>query len=85
MNNDLWDFYQISDQYLDYLNIEYLKLDKAKRLKKLTNYAKRIAEFRRDEDYCQINEIVETAAKEYNCPVEDISLSLTEYPEEITW
>ncbi len=85
MNSDFWDFHQISDQYIDYLNVDYLNLDREKRLKKLTSYAKRIAEFRQDDDHSQIAEIVRAAANKHNCPVEEIILTSAEYPDEITW
>ncbi len=73
------------DQYVDFLNIEYIDLTKKNREKKLSSFARRIAQFWDDPDYCEIRETVMDAAKEYNCHHEQIKLVDCEYPEVIEW
>lgn len=48
MNNDYIGIETIAGQFVDLLNIKYLKMTKEKRLKNLSSLAKRIVEFRYD-------------------------------------
>lgn len=71
--------------YLDYRNLEYLKLDKEKRLKKLSTEAKRIIEYTLDPVHDRIQSEAQSMAKMYGCsPSELVNLD-HEYPEEIVW
>lgn len=72
-------------QYLDLLNIKYIKMSKKKRMKSFTSLAKRIAEYYRDSDYQEISEVVGEGAKEYGCPKSEIRLQGVEYPEDFQW
>jgi hypothetical protein len=85
MNNDYIFIKEIAGQYVDLLNIKYLKMNKEKRLKNLTVIAKRIADFQADPDYREIKEVVAEAVKEHGCSESDIRLEGIEYPEEILW
>ncbi|WP_407639961.1 DUF6904 family protein [Alicyclobacillus vulcanalis] len=70
-------------QYLDLLNIRYLRIaDREERAKVLSTIVKRMVE--QGKEYRQIEEEVRAMAREHNCPVEDISL-VVDYPEEIEW
>jgi hypothetical protein len=85
MNGDYLDIEHIMSQYLDILNIKYIKMNKEKRLKSLTSIAKRIAEYRYDREHGEIEEVVLAAAREHGCPRGDIRLEGIEYPEDIVW
>ncbi|MCM3709085.1 DUF6904 family protein [Sporosarcina luteola] len=69
-------------QYIDYLNIEFLKMDKDKRLAHVSIAAKRVAN--RDSKYVKIKGRIEMLAMQ-----EGVSLSTIEYPgsypEEFEW
>src|SRR5579875_1893023 len=72
-----------ASQYLDLLNIRYLKIgDKDERAKALSTVVKRMVE--QGKEYRQIEEEVRAMAREHNCSVEDIGL-VEDYPEEIEW
>lgn len=71
-----------AEQYVDLLNIKFLAMSKDERLKRIPTIAKRLAE--EGSDYRMIKEEVYHAAKENNCEIDDIRLSL-EYPENINW
>ncbi len=85
MNGDYINIEQIAGQYVDLLNIKYINMSKEKRLKNLTIIAKRIAEFRTDDEHSDIKEVVVGAAKEYGCAEGNIRLEGIEYPEEFEW
>lgn len=76
---------RISGQYVDMLNIEYINMTKEQRLKKLSHFARRIVEFRYDEEHNEIKNVVMKAAREYRCEPGAIELRGLEYPEEIEW
>lgn len=71
-----------AEQYVDYLNIKFLEMDKDERLKRIPTMAKRLAE--EGTEYRAIKDAVYHAARENNCPIDDIRLSM-EYPENIDW
>jgi hypothetical protein len=73
---------EISDCYMDFVNISYLELDKETRLKKLNIYTKRITEFYNDPDYRKLKKELEELKKEHGHA--DFRLKL-DYPEEIIW
>ncbi|MHB1647087.1 MAG: DUF6904 family protein [bacterium] len=71
-------------QYIDVLNINFLNLDKEKRIKSIPGIAKKITEFNRE--YQRLSYDIKEAAKKYDCPTSDIKLNnLEDYPEEIDW
>lgn len=85
MNSDHIFIEDIAVQYIDLINIKYINMSKEKRLKNLSPLAKRIAEFRYNDEHKEIKEIVTEAAREYNCDPADIGLEGIEYPEDIEW
>jgi hypothetical protein len=85
MNRERIGIEDIAGQYIDMLNIEYINMAKEKRLKNLSSFAKRIAEFRYDEEHNEIKDIVMKAASEYRCEPGAIRLRGIEYPEDFEW
>ena len=71
--------------YLDYRNLEYLKLDKEKRLKKLSTEAKRIVQYTFDPVHDRMMSEAQSMAKIYGCSSSDLVNPAHEYPEEIEW
>ena len=69
-------------QYLDILNIRFLKMDKEKRLKNISISAKRIAN--PNEEYFFLKHQVRKETDRLNCCVEDLKVNL-DYPEDIAW
>lgn len=85
MNSDFIGIENISGQYIDLLNIKYINMTKEKRLKNLSSIAKRIAEFRYDNDHMEIQKVVIVAAREYGCEQGSIRIQGIDYPESIEW
>ena len=85
MNSDYISIEDIAGQYVDLLNIKYINTAKEKRLKNLSSIAKRIAEFRYDNDHKEIKEVVTEAAREHRCEPGAIKLQGIEYPEDFEW
>jgi hypothetical protein len=85
MNNKYSYITSLSTQYLDLLNTKYVRMTKEKRLKQLSAYAKRIAEFEYDRDHQEISKEVMEAARQYGCPPDEIVIRGMDYPEEIVW
>jgi hypothetical protein len=75
----------MAGQYIDVLNVKYIRMTKEKRLKNLTSIARRIAEYENDEEHEEIKNVVSKAAKEYGCQEGEIRLQGIEYPEDIIW
>jgi hypothetical protein len=71
------------EQYLDFLNIKFIAMDKEKRLKSIPTMAKRLNEH--GKEYREIESMVLAGAKKFGCPVEDIELKGIDYPEEFDW
>lgn len=71
--------------YLDYINLEYLKLDKDKRLKKLTSYSKSIVEYLYAPVHERLLRDVKIAAEHYGCSPSELRMRDLEYPEDIAW
>lgn len=69
-------------QYLDILNERYIKMSKEKRVKNLSNIARRIVE--RGQEYRDLECELEEEAKRYNCNMDDLRLEL-DFPEDIEW
>jgi len=70
-------------QYIDVMNIKFLRMDAEKRLKNLSVMAKRFAE--RNDDYYEMKEAVQEAAAEFGVPQDAIELEGWTYPEEVDW
>ena len=85
MNSDYIFIEDIAVQYIDLINIKYINMSKEKKLKNLSSLAKRIAEFQYNDDHEEIKEIVNEAAREYQCDPGAIRLQGIEYPENIEW
>ncbi len=85
MNSDYTGIEDIAGQYVDLLNIKYINMTKEKRLKNLSSIAKRVAEFRYDNDHKEIKEVVTEAAKERGCEPGSIDLQGIEYPQDFEW
>lgn len=85
MNSDYISIEDIAGQYVDLLNIKYIDMAKEKRLKNLSSIAKRVAEFRYENDHKEIKEVVMEAAREHRCEPEAIRLQGIEYPENFEW
>ncbi len=68
--------------YIDLVNIDYLKLTKKARVKKLNTFTKRIVEYHNDPDYREISDEFRRFEKEYEHT--DFTLNV-DYPEDIIW
>jgi hypothetical protein len=73
---------QLHYQYLDFLNLKFIDMDKEKRLKSIPTMAKRLAD--QGDEYRRHRQEVIESAEEYGCDVEDIKYE-REYPGEIDW
>ncbi|WP_353893626.1 hypothetical protein PRVXH_000377 [Proteinivorax hydrogeniformans] len=69
-------------QYIDVLNIRFLKMSKDKKLKNISIMGKRIAE--KGDEYQNLKANIIDKAKEYNCHPSELIVS-SDYPEEIDW
>jgi len=85
MNSDYIGIEDIAGQYIDLLNIKYINMTKEKRLKTLSGIAKRIVEFRYDDEHKAIKEVVMEATNEHRCDPGAIRLKGIEYPEDFEW
>ncbi|MDA8233408.1 MAG: hypothetical protein M0Z31_01105 [Clostridia bacterium] len=85
MNGSYTGIEDIAGQYVDLLNIKYINMTKEKRLKNLSSMAKRITEFRYDNDHKEIKEVVMEAAKEHQCEPGAIRLRGIDYPDDFEW
>ncbi len=85
MNGDSINIWGIAGQYVDLQNIRFINMSKEKRLKNITIIAKRIAEFRTDNEHSNIKEVVVEGAREDGCAEGRIRLEGIEYPDEIVW
>jgi hypothetical protein len=85
MNSDYICIETITGQFIDFLNVKYLKMTPEKRLKNLSSIAKRIAEFRSDRDHCGIKEAIDEGTRKLGCKPEELYLEGIEYPEDIEW
>lgn len=71
-------------QYIDILNERFIEMNKEKRLKNLSNIAKKIAGRWKNQEYCDLEHQLREDAEKYNCSVEDLRLDL-DFPEDIEW
>ena len=69
-------------QYLDHLNIKFLRMKPEKRLANISIMAKRLGEL--DHNYLAAREAVHNAARKMNAPVSEIKFK-EEYPEDFEW
>lgn len=72
-------------QYLDRLNIEFIKMSRERRAKSVFTMARRIAEFRTDPEYQIMERAVFDADKEHGWHPEEVHFVDDEYPEEWEW
>ncbi len=72
----------IATQYLDVVNIDFLELDKEKRLKNINIFTKRITEFEHDSEYKEIKNILNESKAIYGH--ENVRFLGDDYPE-IIW
>ncbi len=85
MNEENFFISDIYHQFLDILNLQYIKMTKEKRLKNLTKISKRIVEFDYDMEYEDIQKSINEAAIKYNCPKSEIIFEDMEYPRVTEW
>lgn len=85
LNRDYFDTSLMAGQFVDLLNIEYTKLTREQRLKKLNSYAKRISEYQYDQEHSEIRNAVYEAAKKLNIPEDKVRFIGMEYPDIIEW
>jgi hypothetical protein len=85
LNRAYLDTSLMAGQFVDLLNIEYSKLTREQRLKKLNSYAKRISEYLNDQEYNEIRNAIYKAAKELNIPEDEVRFVGMEYPDSIEW
>jgi len=76
-------YYQYVTQYVDQLNIEYLRTAVDKRPDKLRNIAKRIA--RKPDAYYRLENEMKYQAKKLDTTIHDLVDANVKYPEEIEW
>ncbi|EEG77972.1 DUF6904 family protein [Dethiobacter alkaliphilus] len=82
MNSEYLTFRDYLTQYIDLLNYRFVKMSPEKRLKNISIMAKRIAQ--RDKDYIDLEDELESAAREQGYPRESFELQL-ELPKKIDW
>ncbi len=75
-------FQDFLPQYVDLLNIKFIKMSEEKRLKNLSIMAKRIIE--RGQEYQMLRTEMEAAAQQYKCAIEEIRIN-SQYPENYEW
>jgi hypothetical protein len=71
-------------QFLDVLNIDWLKWSREKRLKQLLKTADRLTDFHGDADHREILLVVEEGARLYGMPQSEVMLEGMDYPDEDT-
>ncbi|NQT60427.1 MAG: hypothetical protein HQ557_15725 [Bacteroidetes bacterium] len=69
--------------YMDYFNLDYLKLTRAQRLRKLNSYAKLISEFQYDPENSEILVAASSTAKGHKIPEDEIRFVDMEYRENL--
>ncbi|KXH86106.1 hypothetical protein [Sporosarcina sp. HYO08] len=75
-------FYRYTTQYLDELNIQFIEMDRDKRLANISIMVKRINE--KNNRYYKLKEDVEASAKHHGVSTDMIKIK-DEYPEKIHW
>lgn len=85
MNSEYISIEDIAGQYVDLVNIKYIKMSKEKRLKNLHLIAKQIADFQLNADHSEIKEAVTQAAKQLGCCEGDLRIEGVQYPDEWLW
>jgi hypothetical protein len=82
--NDRYSWYgDYCTQYVDLLNVRFVKMDPEKRLKNISVMAKRLVE--KPAEYTTLQSEVEASARHHGCSVLDITLKDTEIPEGMDW
>ena len=75
----------ITSQYIDIINIDYLKMNKEKRLKNFSKTTKLITQYYYNEEHERITEGIFRYAEEHKCDKNSIIIKGVEYPEDIVW
>ncbi len=75
----------IAMQYIDIINIDYIYMDKEKRLKNFYKVTKQISQFISSTEHAQISHEIAQFARENNCDKNDVIMDGMDYPEEIEW
>lgn len=70
-------------QYLDMINVKYLRLSSEKRIKNLPAFARHLVEF--TSEYREIEKEVKSFAYEHNAAIDNIHLKGYDYPENFEW
>lgn len=75
----------ITSQYVDIINIDYLKMSKEKRLKTFNSNTKQITQYYYSQEHEEISKAINKFAEENECDMDNVELSGIEYPEDIDW
>lgn len=75
----------MSGHYLDFINLDYLKLDKEQRQKKLSSLSKSIIKYTYDPIHEEMRHEAKVIAEQYGGSPADLVNPALEYPEEIEW
>ena len=71
--------------FIDYLNIEYLKMKGEVRSSKLSSIAKRLAEYYNDPVNNEYRRAIDEFVLEHNCDESDLRPEGLEYPDHVEW
>ncbi len=75
----------IGSHFIDHCNIECLKWDRDKRVKKMNIIARQISKYNEDPEHNRLYESALAGAEKFGCPASDLSFDHLEYPEDIEW
>jgi len=75
----------ITSQYVDIVNIDYLKMNKEKRLKNFSKTTKLITQYYYNEEHEEITKAIFRYAEEHQCDKNNVELMGIDYPDEIVW
>jgi hypothetical protein len=77
--------HRIKDPFVDEQNIDWLKLSRESRVKKINSVTKRLAEFLFEPKHQMYAEQLARGAKEHQCDESDLRFPHLEYPEVVRW
>ncbi len=72
-------------QYIDIVNIDYINMNKEKRLKSFNKTTKRLSQYMYNEEHIEVLGAIYKFVAEHNCSKNDVLLNGTDYPDEIGW
>ncbi|MCL4546515.1 MAG: hypothetical protein M1576_02080 [Deltaproteobacteria bacterium] len=70
-------------QYVDILNVDFLEINKEKRIASIPGIAKKLVIH--NNEYKTLEAGILKSAKEFKCPTYDLNINGLEYPDEIEW